>query len=100
MRQLRRIRPYFRYLWLVRGHLIAAAFFALVYSAATGAGLPAMMNFVFPVVFDTDPAPWIEVTREDIFRIAAYIPMIFLLRGLSGYFNATHIQQAGTRILE
>ena len=100
MRQLRRLRPYFGYLRAVRAHLFAAAFFGLIYSAATGAGIPAMMNYVFPVVFDRDPVSWVHLTSADILRIAAYIPMIFLLRGVAGYFNARHIQIAGTRILE
>jgi len=100
MRQLRRLRPYFSYLYTVRSHLFAAAFFGLIYSAATGAGIPAMMNIVFPVVFDPTPVSWIHLTTTDILRIAAYIPMIFLLRGVAGYFNACHIQIAGTRILE
>jgi ATP-binding cassette, subfamily B, bacterial MsbA len=100
MRQFRRLRPYLSYLWPVRAHLFAAALFGLIYSAATGAGVPAMMNFVFPVVFDPTPLPWVKLTGGDILRIAAYIPMIFLLRGVAGYFNACHIQIAGTRILE
>ncbi len=99
MRQLRRLRPYFSYLLPVRSHLFAAAFFGLIYSAATGAGLPAMMKYVFPAVFDP-PVPWVHFTWEDIFRIAGYIPMIFLLRAVAGYFNSCHIQIAGTRILE
>jgi len=51
----------------------------LIYSAATGAGIPAMMNYVFPVVFDRDPVSWVQLTSGDILRIAGYIPMIFLL---------------------
>jgi ATP-binding cassette, subfamily B, bacterial MsbA len=99
MRQLRRLRPYLGYLRPVRAHLIAAAFFGLIYSAATGAGVPAMMKYVFPAVFDP-PVPWIKFSWSDVVRIAAYIPMIFLLRGIAGYFNARHIQIAGTRVLE
>src|SRR3954468_16441923 len=99
MRQLRRLRPYFSYLLPVRSHLFAAAFFGLIYSAATGAGLPAMMKYVFPALFDP-PVAWVHFTWLDVLRIAAYVPMIFLLRGVAGYFNARHIQIAGTRILE
>jgi ATP-binding cassette, subfamily B, bacterial MsbA len=98
MRQLRRLRPYLHYLRPVRGHLVAAAFFGLIYSAATGAGVPLMMDYVFPAIFE--PVEWIKFSNREILRIAAYIPMIFLLRGLAGYFNARHIQQAGTRVLE
>jgi subfamily B ATP-binding cassette protein MsbA len=99
MRQLRRLRPYLHYLRPVRADLFAAAFFGLVYSAATGAGLPAMMKYVFPAVFDP-PVPWVHFTWSDVLRIAGYIPMIFLLRGVSGYFNSRHIQMAGTQVLE
>ncbi len=98
MRQLRRLRPYLRYLRPVRAHLLAAGLFGLIYSAATGAGLPAMMNYVFPAIFE--PVAWVKFTPNDILLIAGYIPMIFLLRGVTGYFNARHIQIAGTRILE
>lgn len=98
MRQLRRLRPYLRYLRPVRGHLFAAAFYGLIYSAATGAGVPALMNYVFPTIFD--PVPWIKFTQNDVLTIAAYIPLIFLVRGMAGYFNSRHIQMAGTRVLE
>lgn len=78
-------------------HLIAAIFYGLIYSAATGVGLPFMMENVFPVVFDaSEPRmPW-----RDVLLIAGYIPMIFLLRGVTGYLNARHIQISGTQILE
>jgi subfamily B ATP-binding cassette protein MsbA len=99
MRQLRRLRPYLSYLRSVQADLFAAAFFGLIYSAATGAGLPAMMKYVFPAVFDP-PVPWVHFTWGDVLRIAGYIPMIFLLRSVSGYFNGCHIQIAGTRVLE
>jgi subfamily B ATP-binding cassette protein MsbA len=98
MRQLRRLRPYLRYLRPVRTHLFAAAFFGLIYSAATGAGVPLMMDYVFPAVFEQ--LSWVKFSDNEILLIAGYIPMIFLLRGVAGYFNARHIQQAGTRVLE
>ena len=97
MRQLRRLRPYFRYLRPVRAHLLAAVVFGLIYSGATAVGLPMMMKHVFPVIFDTaEPRP----SWDLVLRISAYIPLIFLLRGISGYFNSRHIQIAGTQILE
>jgi subfamily B ATP-binding cassette protein MsbA len=97
MRQLRRLRPYFRYLRPVRAHLIAAIVFGLIYSAASAIGLPMMMKHVFPVIFDAQEPrlPW-----GIVLQVAAYIPLIFLLRGVSGYFNSRHIQIAGTQVLE
>jgi len=97
MRQLRRLRPYFVYLRSVRANIIAAVVYGLIYSAASAIGLPAMMDHVFPVVFDEDLQ---RMPLRELLPIAGYIPMIFLLRGVSGYLNARHTQIAGTRILE
>lgn len=94
---LRRFRPYFTYLRPVRGALVVAMAAGLLYSAASGAGLPAMINFVFPAIFagaDRD-LPFATVAL-----IAAYIPLIFALRGLFAYINGYAIQYAGTRVLE
>jgi subfamily B ATP-binding cassette protein MsbA len=94
---LRRFRPYLRYLRPVAGPLVAAALAGLAYSAASGAGLPYMIDRVFPVIFsDNDRSTGWDL----VLLLAAYIPLIFLLRGLSGYFNGYFIQVAGTRILE
>ena len=93
---LRRFRPYFSYLRPVRGALVIATIAGLVYSAATGVGLPWMIKTVFPAIFDGPrDLPW-----RDILVIAAYIPIIFALRGAFGYLNGYCIQLAGTRILE
>ncbi len=93
---LRRFRPYFSYLRPVRGALVIATLAGLVYSAATGVGLPWMIKTVFPAIFDGPrDLPW-----RDILLIAAYIPLIFALRGAFGYLNGYCIQLAGTRILE
>jgi subfamily B ATP-binding cassette protein MsbA len=94
---LRRFRPYLPYLRDVQGTLVTAIVAGLLYSAATGAGLPAMINYVFPVIFDAEGnRPSFDV----VLLVAAYIPLIFLLRGFFGYLNGYSIQQAGTRILE
>jgi len=97
MRSLRRLQPYFRYLRPVRAHLAAAILFGLFYAAATGLGIPALTNYVFPRIFnDAGPRmPWGEVVL-----VAAYIPFIFLVRAIAGYLNAYLIQFAGTRVLE
>jgi subfamily B ATP-binding cassette protein MsbA len=94
---LRRFRPYLPYLRDVQGTLVTAIVAGLLYSAATGAGLPAMINYVFPVIFD---AAGNRPSFQVVLLVAAYIPLIFLLRGFFGYLNGYSIQQAGTRILE
>lgn len=95
--RLRRFRPYFRYLRPVRGAIITAMVAGLLYSAASGAGLPAMVNFVFPVIFDAAER---DLPLSTVALIAAYIPLIFLLRGVFAYLNGYYIHFAGTRILE
>jgi subfamily B ATP-binding cassette protein MsbA len=94
---LRRFRPYFAYLRPVRGALATAMLAGLFYSAASGAGLPAMVNFVFPVIFDGAER---NLPLATVALIAGYIPLIFLLRGLFAWLNGYYIQYAGTRILE
>src|SRR5581483_3980139 len=93
---MRRFRPYFKYLRSVRGTLTAAIFYAVLYALTNGVSLPVLIKYVFPVVFDRAyPVPVWTVAL-----IAACIPMAFLLRALSGFFNSYYIQLSGVRILE
>ncbi len=94
---LRRFRPYFAYLRPVRGSLVMAIIAGLLYSAATGAGLPSMIKYVFPAIFDGARS---DLSLGAVALIAAYIPFIFLLRGIFAYVNGYYIQYAGTRVLE
>ncbi len=94
---IRLFRPYFAYMRPVRGALATAMLAGLFYSAASGAGLPAMVNFVFPVIFDGAER---DLPVATVALIAGYIPLIFLLRGMFAYLNGYYIQYAGTRILE
>jgi subfamily B ATP-binding cassette protein MsbA len=97
MRALRRLRPYLRFLRPVRAHLVGAILFGLLYAAATGLGIPALTNYVFPRIF-TDTAD--RMVWGDVLLVAAYIPFIFLVRAAAGYLNGVLIQFAGTRVLE
>jgi subfamily B ATP-binding cassette protein MsbA len=94
---LRRFRPYLAYLRPVRGPLIVAIVAGLLFSAATGAGLPSMIKYVFPAIFDGAER---NLPLSTVALIAAYIPLIFLIRGIFAYLNGYYIQYAGTRILE
>ncbi len=92
-----RFRPYLRYLVPVRGPLAFAILCGLLYGAASGAGLPLLVKYVFPRIFapGTDPVPFLQIAL-----VAAYIPFIFAVRALSGYLNSYFTQFAGVRILE
>jgi subfamily B ATP-binding cassette protein MsbA len=93
----RRFRPYFSYLRATRGTLTAAIVYGLLYGLTSGLGLPAMIRYVFPPIFDRADPPLPEST---VWLIAAAVPMLFLLRAVSGYLNSYYVQLTGVRILE
>lgn len=94
---LRRFRPYYRYLKANRGPLLAAIGFGIVYGISSGAGLPAMVKYVFPRIFEPEGAP---MEMGQVALIALAIPIVFLIRGASGYLNSYLFQLTGTRVLE
>ncbi len=94
---LRRFRPYFHYLKAVRGALTAGILSGLLYGATSGLGLPSLIKYVFPPIFDHGGPPLAEST---VWLIALSVPVLFLLRAVSSYFNSYYIQLAGVRILE
>lgn len=95
--RIRRFRPYFRYLAAVRGPLVAGIAFGLLYGASSGAGLPALIKYVFPLIFEPAGEP---LPRSAVWLVAAAIPLLFLLRAGSGYLNSYCVQLTGTRVLE
>ena len=94
---LRRFRPYFRYLKSARSALYAALFYGLLYGATSGLGLPSLIKYVFPPIFDRTGPP---MEPHLVWLIAASVPMIFLLRAVSGYLNSYYVQLTGVRVLE
>jgi subfamily B ATP-binding cassette protein MsbA len=94
---MRRFRPYLKYLRSVRGELIAAVFYAILFALTNGVSLPTLIKYVFPVIFDR-AGP--ELPLATVILIAASIPVAFLLRAISGYLNSFYVQLAGVRILE
>ena len=95
---LRRFRPYLRYLKSNRGTLIAAIGYGLLFGATNGLGLPMLIKYVFPVIFD-QAAPH-AMPMADVVLIAATVPMLFLLRAVSSFLNSYYTQLTGVRILE
>lgn len=94
---LQRFKPYVSYLRPVRGMLIWSVAAGLVYGAANGAGLPLMIKYVFPRIFDSGAAQYSE---WQIVAVALWLPLVFTVRGVAGYLNGYLIQSAGVRILE
>ncbi len=94
---MKRFRPFASYLKPVKGTLVAALLCGLVFGAANGAGLPLMMKWVFPQIF----APEAEaLTNWELALVAAWLPLIFFVRSISGYGNVYLVQLAGIKVLE
>jgi subfamily B ATP-binding cassette protein MsbA len=94
---MRRFRPYLKYLRPVRGTLVAAIFYGVLFALTNGVSLPVLIKYVFPVIFDREH---VGLPLATVILIAATIPLAFLLRALSGYLNSYYIQFSGVKILE
>jgi len=94
---MRRFRPYFKYLRQVRGTLLSAIFYAVIFGLTNGIGLPTLIKYVFPPIFDRSGG---ALPLSTVILIAACIPMAFLLRAVSGFLNSYYIQLSGVRMLE
>ena len=94
---LRRFRPYFRYLVATRGTLSAAIFYGLLFGATSGLGLPTLVKYVFPPIFDQSTP---RLPLATVMLIAACVPLVFLLRAVSGYLNSYYVQLTGVLVLE
>jgi subfamily B ATP-binding cassette protein MsbA len=92
-----RFRPYLSYLRPQRGLLAGAILCGILAGLASGAGLPYMVQRVFPVIFAKDAAP---LTPWELTLVTLWIPAVFVVRGAATYLNTYLIQLAGTRVLE
>ncbi|HTJ77438.1 MAG TPA: ABC transporter ATP-binding protein [Rariglobus sp.] len=94
---MRRFLPYYSYVKPVRWQLGLGLLCGLIYSVASGFGLPYMVKYIFPKIFtDSGSHP----SALQIALIAAWLPAVFTIRGIAGYLNTYLTQYAGTRILE
>jgi len=94
---IRRFLPYLSYLKENRRTLYAAIFYGLLFGASSGLGVPTLVKYVFPPIFDQS-GPRLEFST--ILLVTASVPMIFLLRAVSGYLSSYYVQLTGVRILE
>ncbi len=104
--------PYYRHLLVVKWPFLAGVACGLIYALASGAGLPLMVDAVFPVLFHEKESThstykiWLStklgsLSRDQLlFFTCLWIPFIFLIRALAGYANAFLIQYSGLRVLE
>ncbi|MDF3056476.1 MAG: transporter [Rariglobus sp.] len=94
---MRRFLPYASYFKPVRWQLAGGLMFGLIYGAASGYGMPYMLETVFPRVF-TEGAP--VLSNWEVLKIALWLPFVLTIRGVSDYLNTYLIQYCGTRVLE
>jgi ATP-binding cassette, subfamily B, bacterial MsbA len=104
--------PYYKYLRSVRVPFGLGIFAGLMYAVATGAGMPLMVDVVFPVLFheQSKTSDWYKVWLSQqlgtisperlLFITCLWIPAVFLFRALAGYMNSYLIQFVGQRVLE
>ena len=91
--------PYFRLLGSDWVPFVGALFCGLVYGASSGFGLPFMIDQVFPKIFpDQSNSP--TLSNFELFYLISWFPLVFLIRGTSGYFNSYLINYCGLRVLE
>lgn len=92
---MKRFLPYYRYLLEVKWYFILAVIAGLGFGAATGAGMPLMMEKVLPEMFKGDEVSWAELVP-----VALILPATFLVRGICQFVNSYFINYCGVRVLE
>ncbi len=108
-----RYLPYYKYLRRVKWHFAGGVLAGIVYAAASGAGIPLMVDTVFPILFNEPSSGktswykvWIEsvlgqTTPEMLLLVSClWIPAIFTVRALGNYLNSYLISYVGQRVLE
>lgn len=94
-----------------RGTLIMGIFAGMVAAAASGCGLPVIVQSVVPIVFGEEPAPqWIRALAEQYFSgmdiamvtmwgAALLIPVLMCIRGVATYLNSYLLTRAGLGLM-
>ena len=58
-----------------------------------------MIDQIFPQIFPSEK-PEVGLSTWDLFKYISLFPIVFLIRGISGYFNSYFINYCGIRVLE
>ena len=109
---IKNILPYFRYLKPVWFKFFLGIAFGIIYSVASGLGLPVMVEKVFPILFgNISEAPtWLISISNTYFEGKAdggfllvcclTIPAIMLIRGISFIGNGYYMAYAGFSVIQ
>lgn len=90
----RMFAPYFVLLKPVKWHFVGALIFGTIASAVGGFGFPFMAYKILPKVFgETPPTGWV------LAGVIAMLPLAFLVKGVSLFFNSYLAAICGARVL-
>ncbi|MDA8990999.1 ABC transporter ATP-binding protein/permease [Opitutales bacterium] len=96
-------RDFFPYFKLIRPYwipFVGALLCGLIYGVSSGFGLPFMTDQIFPKIFPDLVENSPTLSSLELFYLVAWFPIVFLIRGVSGYFNSYLINYCGLRVLE
>ena len=108
----KKLLPYFKYLKPVKFKFLVGITFGVVYSVASGLGLPVIIDNVFPILFgNPEEAPdWIRHIANTFFAgkvdggflllCCLFIPMIMSIRGLSFIGNGYYMAYTGFSVIQ
>ncbi len=82
---MKKYSRYFKYVKPRIWYLVAALIAALLYGASSGFGMPVIFDKVLKRIFM--PEDGVAYSLWYVFGIAAMIPMIFLIRAISGFIS-------------
>jgi subfamily B ATP-binding cassette protein MsbA len=91
----KRFGPYFKYLKPVRKQFALGLTFGVISAAASGAGLPFIIQYLVPLVTSDDKPEGMK-----LFLVLSSIPAAFMLRAIGGFLNAYLMAYAGMHVLE
>ena len=112
VRRSGRYRRHLHHLARAKLPLTGGIFSALLFAAATGAGLPMAMKFLLPIFFHNQEKinPKVVALSQEIFgagymesllRLACFgLPLVFVVRGIAAVANKYLINLAGFTVLE
>jgi subfamily B ATP-binding cassette protein MsbA len=91
--------PYLLYLIPHWKAFIGGLLFGALYGISSGFGLPFMTDQVFPKIFPSSQN-MIPLTNWEILFYVSWFPLVFLIRGVSSFFNTYLINYCGMKVLE
>lgn len=110
---MKNLSRYYRLLLEVKWTFIGGLISGVIYSLASGAGLPAMAKTVFPILFKDEAAMtkvpkwmntvsgWFDPSHNGLLIATCIaLPVIFLIRGVAGFLNTYWVNKAGLEVLE